>query len=184
MNQSIRQIFGHPHTATPHTWNELIYSDVHTSLASIISDAHTHIDSQENLSFLIKQPTIKNIRIHINTYPISDTIEGYMVVCYHDEVPWGTVFDATSMTPIPLVVVRIFRANDNKLVASQVTDQLGRYTLMVDPGTYVLQAIHREYEHGFTNEGIGYQGTPLVVNKDNLLNVTENMVLDPKVTMS
>jgi cysteine-rich repeat protein len=51
---------------------------------------------------------------------------------------WGTVYHALTKQPIDLAIVRLYQEQDNKLVQSRVTDKLGRYNFLMEPGSYYL----------------------------------------------
>ncbi|MDP3763283.1 MAG: carboxypeptidase-like regulatory domain-containing protein [bacterium] len=54
--------------------------------------------------------------------------------------PWGSIVDATSGRSIALAVVRIFDAEFNKLLDTQITDKQGRYAFLVGRGTFYITA--------------------------------------------
>ncbi|HYE59709.1 MAG TPA: Ig-like domain-containing protein, partial [Candidatus Kapabacteria bacterium] len=58
----------------------------------------------------------------------------------HERLPstWGVVSIHASDKPLPNVVVRLFDAAYNKLVDTKVTDNKGRYALLVGPRTYFV----------------------------------------------
>lgn len=51
---------------------------------------------------------------------------------------WGFVYDTKSKVRVPRAFVRLFKKEDNKLIDTQLTDELGRYGFLVDPGEYML----------------------------------------------
>ncbi|MCX6781797.1 MAG: carboxypeptidase-like regulatory domain-containing protein [Candidatus Magasanikbacteria bacterium] len=51
---------------------------------------------------------------------------------------WGIVYDKTDKKPIGRVVTRLFSKQFNKLVATEVTDNSGRYSFMVGPNEYFI----------------------------------------------
>ncbi len=51
---------------------------------------------------------------------------------------WGIVYDKTDKKPINRVVARLFSKQFNKLVATEVTDNNGRYSFMVGPNEYFI----------------------------------------------
>jgi uncharacterized repeat protein (TIGR01451 family) len=54
--------------------------------------------------------------------------------------PWGIIFNSLTKQPIDLAIVRLFDQN-KRLVGTKVTDRLGRYGFLVEPGTYTLTVI-------------------------------------------
>lgn len=51
---------------------------------------------------------------------------------------WGIVYDRDSNRPVGRVVARLFSKQFNKLVATGVTDNKGRYSFMVGPNDYYI----------------------------------------------
>ena len=51
---------------------------------------------------------------------------------------WGIVYDEKSKTPLRFVIARIFEAQYNKLLATQITDLNGRYSFLVGKNIYYL----------------------------------------------
>jgi hypothetical protein len=58
---------------------------------------------------------------------------------------WGVVYDETSKNPLKKVVARLFNAQFNKLVATELTDQKGRYNFLVGNGEYYVTYDKPEY---------------------------------------
>lgn len=52
---------------------------------------------------------------------------------------YGVVYDAFTKVPISLATVRLYSLTGHRLVASTVTDLLGRYNLLADPGSYFVE---------------------------------------------
>ena len=51
---------------------------------------------------------------------------------------WGIVYDEKSKTPLRFVIARIFETQFNKLLSTQVTDILGRYSFLVGKNIYYV----------------------------------------------
>jgi hypothetical protein len=58
--------------------------------------------------------------------------------------PWGIIFDNVSKSPIPFAVVRLYGV-DGHLVKQSVTDLQGKYSFIIDPGTYQMSVEHQDY---------------------------------------
>lgn len=58
---------------------------------------------------------------------------------------WGMVSDETNKNPLRQVVARLFSAQFNKLVATEVTDRKGRYNFLVGDGEYFVTYDKPEY---------------------------------------
>ena len=69
-------------------------------------------------------------------YIILDSLKIYFAT--HLLKPFGKVTDETANEPLPLTIVRIFDAEKNFLLATKVTDNLGRFDFLLTPGKYFL----------------------------------------------
>jgi uncharacterized repeat protein (TIGR01451 family) len=54
--------------------------------------------------------------------------------------PWGIIFNSLTKQPIDLAIVRLFDES-KRLVSTKVTDRLGRYGFLVEPGRYTMTVI-------------------------------------------
>ena len=59
---------------------------------------------------------------------------------------WGVVTDAETQRPIGQAVVRLFNAQLNKLIASQITDSRGRYYFIAGEDKYYLTVENSKYK--------------------------------------
>lgn len=57
---------------------------------------------------------------------------------------YGVIYDSISKQPLPLAIVRVYA--ETKLVTTVVTDKLGRYDLLLPPGTYRLEVSKPQYQ--------------------------------------
>ncbi len=60
--------------------------------------------------------------------------------------PWGIVFDIETKEPIPYAVVRAYLKGTKTIVEQRVTDENGRYGLLLPSGDYRLEVEHPDYE--------------------------------------
>ena len=51
---------------------------------------------------------------------------------------WGIVYNALSKQAVDLAIVRLYKKENQQIVQSRVTDKLGRYHFLVDPGRYYI----------------------------------------------
>jgi len=58
---------------------------------------------------------------------------------------WGIVYNSLSKQPLDLAIVRLYKKEDNRLIQSRVTDKLGRFSFLVDPGRYYLTVTKPKY---------------------------------------
>jgi hypothetical protein len=54
---------------------------------------------------------------------------------------WGVVYDQLTREPIPGAIVRIFDANNNRLLESQLTNNEGFFGFLVPAGTYFISVV-------------------------------------------
>lgn len=65
--------------------------------------------------------------------------------------PYGQVIDSANQKPLGLVIMRAFRlvprpsGQTKQLVATQVTDGLGRFSMLLNPGVYSIEAVKIAY---------------------------------------
>lgn len=64
---------------------------------------------------------------------------------------WGIVYDQNSKRPISNVIARLFDSRFNKMIATQITDQKGRYYFLAGGSQYYMTYNHRKYEELKTN---------------------------------
>lgn len=102
---------------------------------------------------------------------------------------WGVVYNSLTKQPVDLAIVRLYKKEDGRLVQSRVTDKLGRYSFLVDPGRYYLTVTKPKFDFPTqylkdTKEDIKYldlyHGETLEVTVDRA-DITANIPLDPKV---
>ncbi|GEM_PF-6559772 len=86
--------------------------------------------------------------------------------------PWGTVFDALELAPVPLALIDIIDTKYNKLLKSRLTDYNGRFAFLPPKGTYKLNVRKAGYQfpvpdvrptRKFKNL---YRGEEVVIAKD------------------
>ncbi|OGY54131.1 MAG: hypothetical protein A3B15_03335 [Candidatus Buchananbacteria bacterium RIFCSPLOWO2_01_FULL_45_31] len=58
---------------------------------------------------------------------------------------WGVVYNALTKQPVDLAIVRFYEKETNQLVQSRVTDRLGRYLWLAEPGRYYLTVIKPKF---------------------------------------
>lgn len=65
---------------------------------------------------------------------------------FEKKKPWGRVIDRFSGTPIPGATVEIYNADYNKMRDKQLTDSAGRFSGLVEAGTYYAKVAQKGYE--------------------------------------
>lgn len=95
-------------------------------------------------------------------YLIAWGLEGYIS---RFPKPIGVVTDKTTGQPLPQVVVRIFNATDNKLVATHITTTDGRFKALLQPGRYNISYSKNGY-NPITNQGMVFTKTIHIIKVD------------------
>ncbi|MDO8490092.1 MAG: fibronectin type III domain-containing protein [bacterium] len=102
------------------------------------------------------------------------------------ERPWGVVFDALTLKPVPLAAISIFDAKEKKLLRTRLSDYEGRFTFLTPPGEYQLSAYKDQYVFPAAHPSQGgkfshpYVGGALQVKKKNQT-IKVNIPLDQKI---
>jgi hypothetical protein len=100
---------------------------------------------------------------------------------------YGVVYNSLSKVPIELAIVRVYGADDNKLVKTCVTGKDGRFSLILKPGKYRLVGQKQgfnfpsEYLQGTKDDGQYldvYTGAIIEIADDDQV-ITPNIPLDP-----
>jgi cysteine-rich repeat protein len=100
---------------------------------------------------------------------------------------WGTVYNSLTKQPIDLAIIRLYRKSDNRLIQSRVTDKLGRFLILAEPGTYYLTVTKPKFN--FPSDYLKnkkedvkfldlYHGETVEVT-EHKANITVNVPLDP-----
>jgi len=128
---------------------------------------------------------LPNIPIYVyNLFPFLFTALGIK----RRKRPWGIAYNSISKDPLSLVVLRLIDADTNKLVQTQVTDTLGRFSFIPKPGRYYIEARKPNYVFPSTivksDQDFGYQNiyrgrTPLEITEENIQRIILNVPLDP-----
>ncbi len=80
---------------------------------------------------------------------------------------WGIVYDASNKKPIGRAVARLFSAQFNKLISTQITDAKGRYYFLAGDNRFYVTYEHKEYQ---SNKGaeINLSGKEIDTIRDNV----------------
>ncbi len=93
--------------------------------------------------------------------------------------PWGTVFAANSLEPVPLAVISIIDTKFNRVLKSRLTDYSGRFNFLPPAGEYKLNVKKEGFEfpsktkpttHKFKNL---YYGQNVIVKKEKAIVATD-----------
>lgn len=101
---------------------------------------------------------------------------------------YGVVYDALRKLPVPLAIVQLVRAEDGRVLATRVTDLMGRYRFPVFAGRYrlVARAPHFQFPSRMASGKSVDRAFPDVVGADEVLQfraqgmVTRAIPIDPK----
>lgn len=89
----------------------------------------------------------------------------------------GFIYDSKTKKPVPLATVRIFRAEDNKLVESRITRKDGHYGLLIEPGEYKIDVNAKNFR--FPSIAGAYKGESFKIHRPTILGL--DIALDPEV---
>lgn len=90
---------------------------------------------------------------------------------------WGVVYDAQTKEELANAQIFITQEEDSRFVSRKVTDEFGRFYLLLPTGTYRLAVQHPEYQFPGPAESFGYKGEPIQVGpKTPLVHVDIPMV--------
>jgi len=94
------------------------------------------------LSIVISPAAINYVLFGVNVFVIA------IVLAIRSAQPksWGKVYDNQTLAHVQGVFVRLFDANENKLINTQISNADGRYGFLVDEGNYLLTAAIAGYE--------------------------------------
>lgn len=100
---------------------------------------------------------------------------------------WGVIYNAFTKEPISLATIRVLNNETNQIIRTQVTDNQGRYLLVLDPGTYKIE-IDKAGFSGFSEYLMNKNEDAKYINlyHGNIITITEkatdinyNIPLDP-----
>lgn len=66
-------------------------------------------------------------------------LQPLMLLGLRRRAKWGKVYNSLNKMPVDLAIVRLFNAENNRLVQSKVTDLKGHYIFIVGPGRYRVE---------------------------------------------
>lgn len=131
---------------------------VTTNINALIAQIDQLIEEQENI--IQTTLTIAAPVVVISSAPLWGYLPYFPALIYHlityiigllgrrkqdDTTVFGQVYDAITKKPLGLAVLRIYTKETNKLVTTKVTDKLGRYDLLLEPGEYRIEVKKPEY---------------------------------------
>lgn len=93
---------------------------------------------------------------------------------------WGKVYDTESKQPIPLAAVRIFDADEKRILETQLTDNLGRFGFLVKPGKYYIEVVKTDYLFPSKVERSGYHQEIISTGEEKL--VAAEIPIDPNIS--
>ncbi len=80
---------------------------------------------------------------------------------------WGIVYDIANQKPIGRVIARLFSAQFNKMISTQITDGKGRYYFLAGDNRFYVTYEHKDYQSNKTNE-IDLSGKEIDTIRDNI----------------
>jgi hypothetical protein len=114
-------------------------------------------------------------------------LQPLMLLGLRRRAKWGKVYNSLNKMPVDLAIVRLFNAENNRLVQSKVTDLKGHYIFIVGPGRYRIEVrkdnfiFPSNFLAGMTEDGLMtdiYHGEIIEVTDINTA-ITATVPLDP-----
>lgn len=65
--------------------------------------------------------------------------------------PWGIVYDSTTDKPIPFAIVRAYLDGTSSVIEQRITDEEGRYGLLLPVGKYRVEVKHAQFQEARFN---------------------------------
>ena len=93
---------------------------------------------------------------------------------------WGKVYDTETRQPVPLAAVRIFDAEEKRILETQFTDNLGRFGFLVKPGRYFIEVVKPNYLYPSKIEKSGYHQEIISTGEEKL--VAAEIPIDPNIS--
>ena len=92
---------------------------------------------------------------------------------------FGKVYDAETGKPIAFAIVQLFDQEFGKLLSTQSTDSVGRFSIQAKPGKYILKAVKSNYIFPSKITAKDYHGAEFSVTEEAMINY--EIPLDPNV---
>lgn len=112
----------------------------------------------------LKPPLKGLLQCQVSQFDLGDGQQGTIVMMRDIAPPWGVVYDSENIEPVEGVVARLYNEANNKIIAEETTDEVGRFMFYVDPGSYYLRLFKDGY-HFPSKKPDGYHGE--VINVEN-----------------
>jgi hypothetical protein len=115
-------------------------------------------------------------------------LQPLMLLGWNKKKKWGVIYNTLNKLPIDLAIVRLISAKDDRVIQSKVTDRLGRYAFITDPGEYKIEVrkagllFPSVLMAGFFSDGRRtdiYHGELIRVTEKRVI-ITANIPLDPE----
>lgn len=98
--------------------------------------------------------TLFSVAIALNRYDITNfLILGLYEILWVSEFiklvknkTFGTIYDQTTRKPIDYAIVRLFNADNRKLLFTKISSSEGRYSILLSPGHYILVSAKEGYQ--------------------------------------
>ncbi len=119
---------------------------------------HLIKDKINNFSFKAKDRLKHIFDISITRIKLKEKEKGFLIILNQQPLPWGTVFDSVSKEPLELALVRLHRADSDRIVETKVTDRNGRFGFIVPKGEYYITVTKAGYTFPARQPGGDYQG--------------------------
>jgi len=98
--------------------------------------------------------------------PFANLFAWFLAIFKKKKKPWGRVYDSETGVGIPLVAVRLFDKDYNRLVKTEMTDNEGRFGFLVNSGKYYIKVLKKDFVFPSKVIHKDYHGQALEVKKE------------------
>jgi hypothetical protein len=99
----------------------------------------------------------------------------------------GLIYNSNNSKPIAFAVIRVVDASSGKVIKTSISDLNGRYGLLLNPGEYILEVQHQDYEfpvkdrsvNAVQNDNNSYFGDVFKVRDE--IAVNYNIPMHPRI---
>lgn len=129
------------------------YPDMEFMVNRIIEE---HLETSQQ-KIQLKPPLSGLLQCHLTTFEVEEGQHGVIIMMRDIAPPWGIVYESGSMEPLQGVVVRLYNEANDKIIAEEHSDEVGRFMFYVEPGRYYIRLFKDGY-HFPSRDANGYHG--------------------------
>lgn len=196
---------------------EIYPTAIPTQISEDVKDAHKRGLKEQILGFfssIVENPIIRAIKTPVTVLvaaltlwaslvpvimnlpmasPIASLFAWVLAIFKKKKNPWGKVYDSETGVGIPLVAVRLFDKEFNRLIKTEMTDNEGRFGFLVNPGKYYIKVLKKDFVFPSKIVHKDYHGQIIEIKKEgsilfdipldsNIISLTNRLSLLTKIT--